>query len=345
MAPLVSIILPCYNRANYIEKCVQSVLSQTLSDLECILVDDGSKDNTREVAQSLMNLDSRVKYFYKENGGLASARNYGIEKAEGEWIHCLDPDDWIHEDKTRFQLSYLDGLENQEVVFYCDYERVFLDNEQNILKREANIIGSLSREQCIQRILLPDFLAKSPFPLLQQCLLIKKEILLRKPFDSILKALEDRDFALDLLASGVNFIYTPIVGAFYTKHETNMSNNWEYMKNYYVLFYQLQHQKHSEFQQYCEPGIKYWLEQTLVEKDKNNFLKLAELVNYPVALFDGQFKVNSKLGFKIAYLLRIILPEILLYQHSRGPRSRRIFDLLSKIWRFGKFNQESSVDV
>jgi glycosyltransferase involved in cell wall biosynthesis len=341
MASLVSIILPCYNRASYIEKCVKSVLAQTYTEIECILVDDGSKDNTREIAEKLMSLDSRVKYFYKENGGLSSARNFGVEKACGEWIQCLDPDDWIHEDKTRFQLSCLEGLDNQDkqnVILYCDYERVFLDHDQNVLRSEPNIIGSLTRQQLIQRLLLPDFMAKSPFPLLQQCMLIKKELLLAQKFDSSLKALQDRDFALELLRKGINFIYTPIVGAYYTKHETNMSSNWEYMKNDYVLFYEIESCKNDDFSKYSAPAVKYWLEQTLIEKDRKNFFKLVNVANYPVALFDGQFKANSKLSFSIAYLLRMVLPEFLLYKHSRGPKSQKVFDMLSKF--LGK-NQHS----
>jgi glycosyltransferase involved in cell wall biosynthesis len=338
MSPKVSIILPCYNRASYLKKCVQSVLSQTFTDLECILVDDGSQDNTREVAQQLMSLDSRVKYFYKENGGLSSARNFGIVQAQGQWIQCLDPDDWIHEDKTRFQLSYLDGLSSENVIFYCDYERVFLDSEQNIVKCESNIIGSLTNEQLIERLLLPDFLANSPFPMLQQCMLINKEILLHNVFTNQLRALQDRDFALELLASGVKFVYTPIVGAFYTKHETNMSSNWEYMKNDYALFYEIESNKNSKFHKYSQPAIKYWLEQTLVEKDKNNFFKLVKVTNYPVFLFDGRFKVNNEVSLKLAYYLRMILPKFLLYQKYRGPRSQKIFNFFSKIFR-GKWNQ------
>lgn len=345
MTPLVSIILPCYNRASYLEKCVISVLAQTYTNLECILVDDGSTDNTREVAEQLMALDARVQYFYKENGGVSTARNLGIEKAKGEWIQCLDPDDWIHEDKTRFQLSYLKELENQDnqsIVLYCDYERVFLDGNQNITRREPNIIGQLTSEELMQRLLLPDFLAKSPFPLLQQCMLIKKEALQAACFDSRLKALQDRDFALSLLALGVKFIYTPIVGTFYTKHETNRTNNWEYMKNYYVLLYEIEASKSDDLKKYSQPGVKFLLEQTLLEKDTNNFFKLAKIVNYPVQLFDGKFKVNSKFGISIAYLLRMILPNFMLYKQLRGERSQKVFSFISSISSFGKVSPDKS---
>ncbi|MBR8834096.1 MAG: glycosyltransferase family 2 protein [Stigonema ocellatum SAG 48.90 = DSM 106950] len=338
MAPLVSIILPCYNRATYLEKCVKSVLEQTFPDLECILIDDGSTDNTREIAERLMNVDSRVKYFFKENGGLSSARNFGIQNARGYWIQCLDPDDWIHEDKTRFQLSYLSELESQEVIFYCDYERVYLDNDQNIIKREENIVGLLTREELIQRLLLPDFLANSPFPLLQQCLLIKKDIFTKKIFDNRLKALQDRDFALDLLNLDVNFVYTPIVGSFYTKHQTNMSNQGDLMKQDYILFYEIQHNKHQNMQKYCLPALEFLIDEAIQEKDKNTFDRLSRIVQFPIHLLSGKIKLNNVISLRLAYSLRLIIPNFILYKKYRGPRSKKIMSILSRLPMLVKSN-------
>lgn len=99
MDPLnkVSIIIPCYNQAQFLDECLSSVLNQTYNNWECIIVDDGSPDNTGEVAQKWMNKDARFKYVKKENGGLADARNYGINNAQGEWLLPLDSDDKISE--------------------------------------------------------------------------------------------------------------------------------------------------------------------------------------------------------------------------------------------------------
>lgn len=94
-SPVISVIVPCYNQAQYLDECLQSVYDQTFENWECIIVNDGSPDHTEEVARKWVKKDSRFKYFFKENGGVSSARNYGIERAKGEWILPLDGDDYI----------------------------------------------------------------------------------------------------------------------------------------------------------------------------------------------------------------------------------------------------------
>ncbi|HAO28647.1 MAG TPA: glycosyltransferase family 2 protein, partial [Chryseobacterium indologenes] len=83
MMPTISIIVPCYNQAIYLDECLQSVLDQTYGNWECIIVDDGSPDNTKEVTEKWIEKDNRFIYLHKENGGLSSARNAGIEAAKG----------------------------------------------------------------------------------------------------------------------------------------------------------------------------------------------------------------------------------------------------------------------
>jgi glycosyltransferase involved in cell wall biosynthesis len=336
MAPLVSFILPCFNRAIYLEKCVASILNQTLSDLECLIIDDGSTDNTREISQKLINQDARVKYFYKDNGGVSSARNFGLNQAQGEWIQCLDPDDWIHEQKTEFQLSYVNNLSDKQVIFYCDYERVYLDNQQNITKRELKKVSSQSKQELIQRLLLPDFLAALPFPLLQQCLLMHRSVIEKQRFNQNLTALEDRDFVLDLLLADVPFVYTPIVGTFYTKHQTNTTNNWSAMKNHYTKFYENLTTKHINLLPLCQPAINYFIKEALREKDKNNFYRLVKILPAPVSLFHSNIAIKSMILWKIIYQIRLIIPNFILYEKYRGPRSQKIIAVFSQIRNFSR---------
>ncbi len=101
MQPLISVIIPCYKQAVYLPDALRSILNQTYQSWECLIIDDGSPDETKKVAKEWMKKDHRFKYFYKENGGLSSARNLGLNKAEGELIQFLDADDVILESKFK----------------------------------------------------------------------------------------------------------------------------------------------------------------------------------------------------------------------------------------------------
>jgi len=102
MEPLVSVIIPTYNRAAYLQKALQSVKEQTYQSLEIIVIDDGSTDDTGEM---LKNYEGQLRYFYQENRGISGARNAGIKRARGEFIAFLDSDDYWLPDKTVQQLA------------------------------------------------------------------------------------------------------------------------------------------------------------------------------------------------------------------------------------------------
>lgn len=93
--PKISIILPVYNVEAYLPKAIDSVLAQTWQDFELLIVIDGSPDNSKQIAEDYAEKDNRIKIFEKENGGLSDARNYGMERASGEYIYFMDSDDWI----------------------------------------------------------------------------------------------------------------------------------------------------------------------------------------------------------------------------------------------------------
>ena len=94
MNELVSIVVPIYNTEQYISKCIESLINQTYKNLEIILIDDGSTDNSFNICKKYQKEDERIKLFHKENGGVSSARNYGIKKATGEYICFCDSDDY-----------------------------------------------------------------------------------------------------------------------------------------------------------------------------------------------------------------------------------------------------------
>lgn len=91
---LISVIVPVYNTANYLDKCIESIVSQTYSNLQIIIVDDGSLDNAGEIADSWKERDSRITVIHQNNAGLSAARNSGIDIAQGDWCFFFDSDDW-----------------------------------------------------------------------------------------------------------------------------------------------------------------------------------------------------------------------------------------------------------
>lgn len=103
--PLVSVVIPVYKVEAYLTRCVDSVLSQTLQDLQIILVDDGSPDNCPRICDDYAKRDHRIQVIHKENGGLASARNAGMAVATGKWLFFLDSDDWLEPDGLENLLS------------------------------------------------------------------------------------------------------------------------------------------------------------------------------------------------------------------------------------------------
>ena len=113
----VSVIVPIYNKAQYLEKCLDTIIGQTLQEIELILIDDGSTDNSAELCKKYLS-DPRVSYYYKENEGLAAARQDGMERSRGEYIGFIDADDWIELDM--FEKMYGVAKEYDVDVVYCN---------------------------------------------------------------------------------------------------------------------------------------------------------------------------------------------------------------------------------
>lgn len=111
--PTISVIVPVYNTEQYLHRCIDSVLAQTYQDFELLLIDDGSKDSSGAICDEYAVGDSRVKVFHKENGGVSSARNVGLDHARGEWITFVDSDDYIEEN---FLKSFEGNLDADLVV-------------------------------------------------------------------------------------------------------------------------------------------------------------------------------------------------------------------------------------
>lgn len=122
----VSVIIPCYNSEDTIKNTLQSVINQTYKSIEIIVVDDGSKDNSKNIIKEIK--DNRINYHYQPNNGVSSARNKGINLTTGDYITFLDSDDVIKEDKVETQLCLLE--KEKKKVCYCENEIIFTEGSK-----------------------------------------------------------------------------------------------------------------------------------------------------------------------------------------------------------------------
>lgn len=135
---VLSIIIPVYNCEKYIKRCVDSILSQGYVDLEIILINDGSTDNSGNICEQLKLIDSHIRVFHKTNGGVASARNLGLSKAIGEYIWFVDADDYIDPDSIKYLLRVAEI--NKLDILQIGYNIVYRNNLKITFRREADSI-------------------------------------------------------------------------------------------------------------------------------------------------------------------------------------------------------------
>ena len=213
MNPTFSIIIPCYNQAIYLSDCLNSLIEQSFNEWEAIVVDDGSTDNTKEVATFFSQRDSRIKLAEKNNGGLSSARNAGIKKAIGDRLIFLDADDYLY--TCALQEIYIVGKQLDDFTL-IQYGYSYITEDKSQLLHTSL---PLNRQN-----LIPDIFYSVPGPCHTICI-SKKLTNIIGDFDEQLKSLEDWDFWLRAAKAGATkkIISEPL--AYYRYVKNSMSRN------------------------------------------------------------------------------------------------------------------------
>lgn len=142
--PIVSVIVPVYKVEAYLERCVDSLLGQSLRDIEILLIDDGSPDACGEICERYAALDSRVRVLHQENAGLSAARNAGLQLARGEWIMFADSDDWVEPDFCRLPYEAALAHGADMVIFGDIYHR-----KDGVITRSFAEAGPLGPEEAM----------------------------------------------------------------------------------------------------------------------------------------------------------------------------------------------------
>lgn len=210
----ISVIIPCYNQSSFLNDTCNSIIKQTYKNWECLIIDDGSTDNCKKVSQKICDKDDRFKYIYKENGGLSSARNLGLDNAKGDYIQFLDSDDLVE------PLKFEKSLKTEKDLIISNFK--MLENN-TITDPFCNLEGQVFSFES----LLLNWDNKFSIPI--HCGLFKTSIISDIRFNKDLKAKEDWLFWLEFFNKNpsVKFIHEHL--AVYRMHGNNMTKDHSHM--------------------------------------------------------------------------------------------------------------------
>ena len=220
----VSVIVPVYNVEKYIVKCIDSVVNQKLKEIEIIVVNDGTKDNSIKLIEENFK-DERIKIFNKENGGAASAKNYGIKKSSGEFLFFVDGDDFIDE---CLEEMYNEAIKSNSDLVICDYYKYF----ENNTKEKISIIPFYEKENKKCSVI------SMPGPV---CKLVKREIVINNNITFLENhCFEDNAIMPYLCALCSKFSYIEKPYYYYLQREGSALNKNVYSKSWEDIFSSLE---------------------------------------------------------------------------------------------------------
>lgn len=222
---LVSIIVPCYNQAQYLDEALQSVLDQTYVQWECIIMNDGSTDNTEEVAKKWTENDKRFKYLFQENKGLSSARNFGLENVNGEYIQFLDSDDILDNRKLELSLTEINSNKKEDnLIVISNYSLFTISPFKSIFVSEFND-SFFNFETVLYN--WDDYLA---IPI--HCGFFRASLFEKFRFPENIKAKEDWIMWVSLFYNGAKVIHINKSLALYRKHSNSMTMKSDILSEY-----------------------------------------------------------------------------------------------------------------
>lgn len=224
---LISVIVPAFNYGHLISETLNSLLQQSWQNWECIVVDDGSKDNTKEVVRIFCEKDSRFIYHFQQNAGLSAARNTGISIAKGQFIQLLDADDLLENRKFEIQINRFNKNPQADIIYSeVRYFRTSFPKERRYTMDDSNIpwmpkLSSDKHEEFACKLMEMNLMAVN-------CPLIRASVFQEiGPFDTNLKSVEDWEYWCRCAISGKYFLFdsSPESFALVRLHEGSMSTN------------------------------------------------------------------------------------------------------------------------
>ena len=223
MASKISVIVPIYNVERYLRECVDSILAQTYTNIEIILVNDGSLDRCGDICDEYARKDNRIVVINKENGGLSDARNAGIDIASGEYLHFIDSDDWVEADML--EVLYHNLVKHDADISCCGYFYSYVNSNKPLNDKDEIII--FNNKQAIEQILLDKY---KTMPTIAPCKLYKRYIFneIRYPFG---KHHEDEFVIVDVLSKAHIIVIDTTPKYYYRQRKGSIVRGADYHSN------------------------------------------------------------------------------------------------------------------
>lgn len=226
--PKISIVVPVYNTEQYLRQCIDSILVQTFKDFELLLIDDGSIDGSGVICDEYAEKDFRVQVFHKENGGVSSARNMGLDNVRGEWVIFCDSDDcWC--EITALELLYSIAVKNGIDIIRGDYKYVDDKGEELYCRQITKSKKDISNKVISNFIFLNEVVQGEYY--LWLCL-IRKQVVEDIRYNEKKIYLEDAEFFLSLCAEPLRCMYVDEMFYAYRKHENAITVKYHPQKLY-----------------------------------------------------------------------------------------------------------------
>lgn len=222
--PKISIIIPVYNVEKYIKKCLESLASQSMQDMEIIIVNDGSKDKSEEIINNYKEShpNMTIKYLKKENGGLASARNYGVKHAVGDYLSFIDPDDYLDKDLYKNLEKYMD-----EKIDVIKFKMKKVDTSGKVIENlDGPIFEKCTGEEAFKKLYAVDKFIDPA------CIyLYRREFFVENNFEYKLRYHEDFGLTPLIIVQAKSFVSTKFYGYFYLQTEESLTRSKDNKKD------------------------------------------------------------------------------------------------------------------
>lgn len=333
----VSVIIPCYNEEFYISRCLDTVINQTLKEIEVIIVDDGSVDNTPIICDRYYNVyPNKIKVIHQTNQGQGMARNAGIEIAKGRYIGFVDADDWI--DSTMFEKMYADAIQYDTEITFCDIKKIDVEKNKEIYEKSMNYSSGL--------IDIGLYLCKGLNNAYSMNRIYKRELWDRYRYKKMIY--EDLELLLVMQSNCIRMSYVPEFLCTYYKHKGSTTTSFKNIQlldmihSYRNAVYNCNHKYRNEVSynvasrllRYLDtPGLQYYKSDfideihelypffennPLIIQDNNiqKILKFKEVQTLPNNIYIGNINTGRNMDF---YQCNIFTRNANIYQLNDLP--------------------------